>query len=77
MILCVVQQGRGQFFPRFKFESETAKEFGLVPAIPVCGRKQVMRDFPARHDSALDIRQFHFVTHLCKCRRRRKDSFMV
>jgi hypothetical protein len=34
-----------------------------------------MRDFPARHDGALDIRQFHFVIHLCKFYRHRKDSF--
>jgi hypothetical protein len=40
--------------------SETAEKFRFVLAVAMRGRKQVMGNFPAWHNRALGIRQFHF-----------------
>src|ERR1017187_2038104 len=51
----MIQQSRGEFFPRFQFESETAEKFRLVLAVAMRGREKVMCDFPAWNDSLFGI----------------------
>ena len=59
MLARVIQQSRGEFFPRFNGETETAKKFRLVLPVAMRSRKQVMSYFSAWDNRAFGIGQFH------------------
>jgi hypothetical protein len=61
----MVQQSRGEFFPRFQFEPETAEKFRLVLAVAMRSRKQVMCDFRPGTTARSTFGNFIFTLLIC------------
>jgi len=59
MLLHVAEQGAGKVIPALLREAKGREELRLASAVPVCRRKEIVRQLSARDDGFAAVGYFH------------------